>query len=189
MEKRIDPDDVALLRKAGLGSDDVAHSLIVARIVCTLLDAMPDSTRNRLDETLAVRGALFHDLGKVVTTGIMHGEDGAHIGQDLGLPQGVLDIMVKHVRAGVPAEQAGVYGLPPGERSVTRMEEALAIYADKLSDIIEEPGLASSLDDARLRFAEILTARDDLAKDEATRGRYLALRARVEEAVAGRAGV
>lgn len=180
MDRRIDPEDIALLRSAGLGKDDVAHSLIVARIVCTLLDTLPEPARRGLDERLAVRGALFHDLGKVVTTGILHGEEGARLGRELGLPEGVLAVMVKHVRAGVPPEQAESYGLPPGDRRVTRPEEALAIYADKLSDILEEPGLAAGLPDARQRFAEILDARADLAKDEATRGRYLALRELVE---------
>ncbi len=185
MNTRIDPDDVVLLRRAGLTEEDLAHSILVAGIVGELLDAMPKEMREGLDERLAVRGALFHDLGKVVTSGITHGEEGARIGRELGLPQEVLAVMVKHVRAGVPPDEATHYGLPPGDRRVTRLEEALAIYADKLSDIMEEPGLVEDLTDARGRFAEILAARADLAKDEVTRGRYLRLREMVEAKAGG----
>lgn len=185
MNTRIDPADIALLRRAGLAEEDVAHSILVADIVSELLDAMPKEMRGGLDERLAVRGALFHDLGKVVTSGITHGEEGARIGREMGLPEEVLTVMIKHVRAGVPPDQASHYGLPPGDRRVTRLEEALAIYADKLSDIVEEPGLAEDLADARRRFAEILAARADLAKDEATRGRYLRLREMVEATADG----
>lgn len=185
MNKRIDPSDVVLLRRTGLADADVAHSILVADIVGELLDAMPKAMREGLDERLAVRGALFHDLGKVITSGITHGEEGARIGHELGLPEEVLAVMVKHVRAGVPPDEVRRYGLPPGDRRVTRLEEALAIYADKLSDIVEEPGLAEDLADARKRFAEILVARADLAKDEATRERYLRLREMIETKAGG----
>jgi len=106
MNTRIDPDDVVLLRRAGLTEEDLAHSIFVASIAGELLDAMPKKMREGLDGRLAVRGALFHDLGKVVTSGITHGEEGARIGRELGLPQEVLAVMVKHVRAGVPPDEA-----------------------------------------------------------------------------------
>jgi len=183
MHYEIAPGDIALLRASGLPQEDVGHSVGVARIVATLLEEMPPAALAGLDGALAVRAALFHDLGKTVTTGILHGEEGARIGRGLGLPEGVLAVMVKHVRAGVPAQQAASYGLPPGDRRVTRLEEALAIYADKLSDIVEEPGLAAGLADARRRFAGILSTRADLAKDAATRDRYLALAQAVETAI------
>lgn len=54
------------------------------------------------------------------------------------------------------------------------------IYADKLADIVEEPGLVASVGEARLRFGRILEERTDLAKDEATLARYLACAAEVE---------
>ena len=176
MNERIRKADLDLLAQAGLAPEDVEHSVMVAGIALDIAKSLKTET----DLELVARGALFHDLGKVRTSSIRHGLEGASIGEALGLPRPVLDIMEKHVRAGVPREQAAAYGLPDKDFSLTRIEEKLVIYADKLSDILEEQDLARDLDDARARFAGILSARPDLAKDEATRKRYLALRRDIE---------
>lgn len=168
---------VELLREAGMTEADITHSRRVAGIAVGLGSLAGVA----VDLTLVALGALFHDLGKVRTGGILHGVEGARLGRHLGLPDGVLDIMEKHVRAGVPLEQAVSYGLPRRDFSLTSLEEKLVIYADKLADMVEEPGLVASVGEARLRFARILEERADLAKDEATMARYLACAAEVEE--------
>lgn len=176
MHALIAADDVALLRRAGLDEEDVSHSVLVAETVAALagdLAAPPDLA-------LAVRGALFHDLGKVSDRGIMHGLEGVRLGRELGLPEAALRVARVHVRAGVPPEEAADYGLPEGDYRPHSLEEKLGIYADKLTDILEEPGLAAGLADARSRFASILAVRPDLSKDAATAGRYLALHREIE---------
>ncbi len=170
---------VDLLREAGMTDADIAHSRQVAGIAVGL----GSLARVAVDLSLVALGALFHDLGKVRTDGILHGVEGARLGRHLGLPGAVLDIMEKHVRAGVPLEQTGDYGLPARDFGLTSLEEKLVIYADKLADMVEEPGLVASVGEARLRFARILDERPDLAKDEATKARYLACAAEVEELV------
>lgn len=167
---------VALLREAGMAEADITHSRLVAGIAVGL----GSLTRVAVDLSLVALGALFHDLGKVRTDGILHGVEGARLGRHLKLPEAVLDIMEKHVRAGVPLEETARYGLPPRDFSLTSLEERLVIYADKLADMVEEPRLVASVGEARLRFAGILETRADLAKDEATRARYLACAAEVE---------
>ena len=170
---------VELLRESGMTEADITHSRQVAGIAVGL----GSLARVAVDISLVALGALFHDLGKVRTDGILHGVEGARLGRHLGLPDAVLDIMEKHVRAGVPLEQSAHYGLPPRDYSLTSLEEKLVIYADKLADMVEEPGLVASVGEARLRFARILDERPDLAKDEATKARYLACAAEVEELV------
>ena len=167
---------VELLREAGMAEADITHSRRVAGIAVGLGSLV----RVAVDLSLVALGALFHDLGKVRTDGILHGVEGARLGRHLGLPDAVLDIMEKHVRAGVPLEQTANYELPRRDFSLTSLEEKLVIYADKLADIVEEPGLVASVGEARLRFARILEERADLAKDEATRARYLTCAAEVE---------
>ncbi|MBZ2170980.1 HD domain-containing protein [Nitratidesulfovibrio sp. SRB-5] len=167
---------VELLREAGMTEADIAHSRLVAGIAVGL----GSRSRVAVNLSLVALGGLFHDLGKVRTDGILHGVEGARLGRHLGLPGEVLDIMEKHVRAGVPLDQTADYGLPPRDFSLTTLEEKLVIYADKLSDMVEEPGLVASVGEARLRFARILEERADLAKDEATRARYLTCAAEVE---------
>ena len=69
-------------------------------------------TSQKLDMELVGRGALFHDLGKAVTHAIEHGQIGAEMGKDLGLPEAITAIMEKHIRGGLTEEEARELGLP-----------------------------------------------------------------------------
>ncbi|MDP2847591.1 MAG: HDIG domain-containing protein [Humidesulfovibrio sp.] len=163
---RADP-DAALLLSQGVPEKGLAHAVLVAQIALAV--ARDQSPQPDLD--LVRRGALLHDLGKVRDMGNLHGVAGAELGRELGLPEEVLDCIEKHVRHGVPLEQAEGYGLPRRDFSFTRVEERIVSYADKLADILAA-GLAAGMAEARERFPEILAANASLAKDEATLARY-----------------
>ncbi|MCU0587449.1 MAG: HDIG domain-containing protein [Syntrophobacteraceae bacterium] len=162
--------DLALLRKTGVSEPDIAHCVAVAGKALE----MAQRTGLALDFELVGRGALFHDLGKARTHDIEHGRIGAELGAGLGLPLPILHIMEKHVRGGLTAPEAVELGLPVKDYTLRSLEERIVIYADRLVDIITDPGrIVASEAEAEERFEEILTTHARYGKNAVTLARYL----------------
>jgi len=155
MKYQIQDSDIALLIKAGVPEDDIKHCTKVAEKALEIAQR----TEQKLDMELIGRGALFHDLGKAVTHAIGHGQIGAEMGADLGLPQAVTDIMEKHIRGGLTEEEARELNLPIKDYTLKTLEEKIVIYADRLVDIITDGIVDIGVDEtqAEQRFEEILT--------------------------------
>lgn len=168
MDPRISNEDVVLLKNAGMTEEDLNHSIAVAE---RALD-IADRSGADLDYSLLIRGALFHDLGKVRTHAIEHGEEGARLGAELGLPEELQAIMKKHIRGGMTREEARELGLPDMDYTLHKLEERIIIYADRLTDIIGD-GVEPAPLRAEERFEEILTSIIRYGKNDATRIRYL----------------
>jgi uncharacterized protein len=181
MDARIRTDDIALLRVAGMNEEDLGHSLAVAE---RALD-IADRTGADLDFALIVRGALFHDLGKVRTHAIGHGELGASLGAELGLPEEILGVMRKHIRGGMTRAEALELGLPDMDYTLHRLEERIIIYADRLADIIGD-GVEPDPLKAEERFVEILTTNIRYGKNEVTLNRYLRYHEEIQGLIASK---
>jgi uncharacterized protein len=172
------PADVQLLRKAGVADADVDHCLNVAQKAVEIAKR----TETELDTELVARGALFHDLGKARTQGIEHGKIGAELGKELGLPPGITAVMEKHIRGGLTAPEAAELGLPVKDYTLSRLEERIIIYADRLVDIITD-GVVKEESEAEKRFEEILSQNPKYGKNEPTLRRYLAYHSEIQEHV------
>lgn len=162
--------DVELLRKSGVSQPDIDHSLKVA------VKALEIARRINadLDVELVGRGALFHDLGKAKTHEIVHGQLGAAMGADLGLPATVSAIMEKHIRGGLTEAEAIELGLPVKDYTLHRLEERIVIYSDRLVDIITDGiVILANEGEAESRFEEILRTYPKYGKNEITLNRYL----------------
>ena len=181
MDSRISTTDISLLRQAGMNEEDLGHSLAVAE---RALD-IAGRTGEDLDMNFIARGALFHDLGKVRTHGIEHGEIGAALGAELGLPEEIQAIMKKHIRGGMTRAEALERGLPDIDYTLHRLEERIIIYADRLADIIGD-GVESDPIKAEERFTEILTTIVRYGKNETTLNRYLRYHAEIQGLIAAR---
>lgn len=162
--------DIELLKRAGLADKDLGHSI---RVALKALD-VAGRLNAPVDMDLVGRGALLHDLGKAKSKGFDHGIAGAELGKTFGLPEELTTIMEKHVNAGLTPEEAKELGLPEKDYALTRIEEKIVIYADKLSDIVSHPdGLVSSDAEAEERFEEILKAYPSLNKGDRPLARHL----------------
>lgn len=171
MNYQIQDSDIALLRKAGVPEDDIKHCKKVAEKALEVARR----TGQKLDMELVGRGALFHDLGKAVTHAIEHGQIGADMGTDLGLPKTITGIMEKHIRGGLTEEEARELGLPIKDYTLRTLEEKTVIYADRLVDIITD-GIVDIGEDeleAERRFEEILKEYPKYGKNFKTLQRYL----------------
>lgn len=180
---KVEQKDIDLLRKAGMNETDLDHSLKVAGKALEIARR----TGAALDMELVGRGALFHDLGKTATHAITHGQIGAELGQQLGLPPAITTIMEKHIRGGLTEPEAIELGLPVKDYTLHRLEERIVIYADRLVDIIHDGIVEISSElEAEERFVEILTTLPKYGKNEITLKRYLGYHEEIQGLIAGR---
>lgn len=163
--------DIEVLRTAGMADDDITHSVHVAEKALEIANRIGG---NCINQELAGRGALFHDLGKTRTHEMEHGKIGAEIGRNIGLPGEICDIMEKHIRGGLTEPEARELNLPVKDYTLRRLEERIVIYADRLVDIIYD-GIVpvKSEREAEERFEEILRTYPKYGKNEVTLNRYL----------------
>jgi uncharacterized protein len=105
-----------------------------------------------VDVELVRVGALLHDIGRSRTHDIGHALAGVEIGKQLGLPGAVLDIIERHIGAGISAREAVRLGLPEKDYLPLTPEEKIVSYADNLTKGAD-PMIFT---DAVERFKEIL---------------------------------
>lgn len=82
---------------------------------------------------LVEAGALLHDIGRSRSHDVDHAVKGAEIGRELGLPNDVIQIIERHVGAGIPPSEARELGFPEGHYVPETLEEKVVTYADKLA--------------------------------------------------------
>ena len=88
----------------------------------------------KINIELVEAGALLHDLGRSKTHTVDHAIVGAQIAQTIGLPEPVINIIKRHVGAGITAEEAKWLGWPKDNYMPQTLEEKVVSYADKLID-------------------------------------------------------
>jgi uncharacterized protein (TIGR00295 family) len=77
-------------------------------------------------------GALLHDIGRGKTHGIRHAVTGAEIARELHLPTEIVNIIERHLGAGIPREEAIALGLPEKDYLPVTLEEKIVTHADNL---------------------------------------------------------
>jgi uncharacterized protein len=171
MEYTIQQSDIDILRNTGVSEDDITHSIHVAE---KALEIARRIGKADIDQELVGRGALFHDLGKCKTHEMEHGKLGADLGNKIGLPREICDIMEKHIRGGLTEAEAKELRLPVKDYTLRRLEERIVIYADRLVDIIYDGIITLKTEsESESRFEEILKTEPKYGKNAITLERYL----------------
>ena len=140
--------DVDVLVSQGCSPDVVAHCLKVSKTALSLAERVKVS----LDRELVRQGGLFHDIGRSKTHGIGHAVAGVEIGRKLGFSPDILNIIERHIGAGITALEAVRLGLPEKNYVPLTAEEKIVSYADNLISGVREMPFYEALD----RFKEIL---------------------------------
>lgn len=115
------------------GSEDriVKHCLTVANVAKSLTDALA-SRDTQVNERAVQAGALLHDIGRTRTQTVQHGFVGSEMLRLEGVDPVVVDIVKKHVGAGISSEEAVTLGLPKGDYVPSTLEEKVVCFADKM---------------------------------------------------------
>lgn len=117
-----------LLREAGCSDDVIDHCKAVRQVAVRI------AKKAHANIQLVEAGALLHDIGRSKTQGIRHGIEGAKLAKELGLPESIVNIIERHLGAGIPKEEAIALGLPPKDYMPITLEEKIVAHADNLID-------------------------------------------------------
>lgn len=131
-----------LLKKSGCSEEVIRHSKAVRDI------AVKIAKRAHADIELVEAGALLHDIGRSKTHDIYHVLEGMKIARKLGLPESIINIIGRHVGAGLSAEEAERLNLPPDNYIPRTLEEKIVCHADNLVDKSEKQKIEFEIDRA-----------------------------------------
>lgn len=140
--------DVEVLIAAGCSPDVVAHCKVVSNRALSIARGLNIA----VDLDLVQRGGLLHDIGRSKTHGVGHAAAGVTIARNLGLPDEIVNIIERHIGAGITAREAVRLGLPEKDYLPRTAEEKIVSYADNLVSGTREMQFYEALD----RFKEIL---------------------------------
>jgi uncharacterized protein (TIGR00295 family) len=122
---------LSLHRKYGSGPQIVAHCETVAKVSLKLVEALR-ARRVDVDGDAVYAGALLHDIGRTRTQTVQHGYVGATILAGEGIDANVVEIVKRHVGAGIADEEAVALGLPAGDYIPSTLEEKVVCFSDKM---------------------------------------------------------
>ncbi|MDA4115716.1 MAG: HDIG domain-containing protein [Thaumarchaeota archaeon] len=124
---------LALHRKYGSNDRVVSHCQACAKISKTLSESAVQRG-HPVNEEAVVAGALLHDIGRSQVQTVAHGYVGAGILEKEGVDPVVVEIVRRHVGAGISPEEAVALGFPPGDYIPRTVEQKIVGFADKLLD-------------------------------------------------------
>ena len=124
---------LALHRKYGSNERIVGH----CRACAMISEALSEKAAGRgqpVNVEAIVAGALLHDIGRTQTQTVAHGYVGAEILEKEGVDSVVVEIVRRHVGAGISPEEAVALGFPPGNYIPRTLDQKIVGFADKLLD-------------------------------------------------------
>lgn len=119
--------EIELLLKEKTPENVIEHS----KAVCNKAMEIASHFENA-DKDLIKKGALLHDIGRSKTHGINHAIEGVEIAKKYGYSQDVLNIIERHVGAGISESEAIELGLPKKSYIPKTLEEKIVAHADNL---------------------------------------------------------
>lgn len=119
---------ISLLKQAGCSEEVICHCKAVRNV------AVKIAKKTNADIKLVEAGALLHDIGRSKTHGITHAVEGARIAKKLDLPKSIVNIIERHIGAGLSVDETKKVGLPAKDYIPKTLEEKIVCHADNLID-------------------------------------------------------
>jgi len=130
------PDETGCLelhRKHGSNSKIIEHCKTVSEVSEVLVEEI--ARRGGTVDAKAVKaGALLHDIGRSEVQTVEHGARGAAILKKEGVESKVVEIVRRHVGAGISPEEARSLGLPDFDYIPRTLEQRIVCFSDKMVD-------------------------------------------------------
>ena len=124
---------MAIHAKCGSSSRIVNHCQAVAMAAKIVADEFR-RRGHKVDEDAIIAGALLHDLGRTRIQTVRHALVGAEIIKEEGVDDKVVEIVRRHVGAGISPEEAKTLGLPDFDYIPRTLEQRIVCFADKMVD-------------------------------------------------------
>lgn len=120
----------------------------VIRHVCTVnIVAMIIASRIKADKDLVNAGSLLHDIGRSRTHGVKHVSEGVAIARTRNFPEELVQVISRHIAAGLTHDEANALGLPEGDYMPQTIEEKIVCHADNLVSDDSVKSLQEALED------------------------------------------
>lgn len=130
---------IELLRACGCNERVVAHCIAVSTL------AVKIAKRCGGDVSLVEVGGLLHDLGRCRSHTITHAVDGARIARERNLPEPLVNIIERHIGAGITRSEAKSLGLPEKDYVPVTLEEKIVSHSDNLMSGVERTGIGEAV--------------------------------------------
>lgn len=136
-------ESLQILKDHNASKHVVTHSLAVMEVANQIATYFPT-----VDKDLIETGALLHDLGRTKTHGLEHALIGAELAAKLKLPQELINIIERHMGAGISPQEAEKMGLPNKDYRPQSLEEKIVAHADNLIDKGKKQPIAKEVNKA-----------------------------------------
>ena len=125
--------EIEILKKEKTPQNVIDHSIAVCKKASEIAQNFPEA-----DFELIRKGALLHDIGRSKTHGIKHAVVGVEIAREYGYGEDVLNIIERHIGAGITKDEAKYLGLFEKSYVPQSLEEKIVAHADNLISGTEE---------------------------------------------------
>lgn len=130
---------IELLRECGCNERVLAHCKAVSAL------AVKIAKRCGGDVKLVEVGGLLHDLGRCKAHTIAHAVEGAKIARERKLPQALVNIIERHIGAGISKDEAKKLGLPEKDYIPLTLEERIVSHSDNLMSGVERTSISEAV--------------------------------------------
>ena len=158
--------EIELLKKENTPENVIDHSLAVYKKAMEIAANFDDA-----DKDLIRKGALLHDIGRSKTHGITHAIEGVEIAKKYGYGEDVLNIIERHIGAGITELEAEKLGLPVKSYLPETLEEKIVAHADNLTSGSKEVDIdfvmkkwKRRIDDSEDNIERLIRLDDELIK-------------------------
>jgi uncharacterized protein (TIGR00295 family) len=132
------------LEMSGCSEEVINHCKAVREV------AVKIAKKAKADVKLVEAGSLLHDIGRSKTHEITHAIEGVKIAKELGLPEVIINIIKKHIGAGLESDEAKRLGLPEKDYIPETLEEKIVCHADSLIDNNKKQTIENAIEKALL---------------------------------------
>ncbi len=119
--------EIEILKKEKTPPNVIDHSVAVCKKAFEIAQNFPQANLELIE-----KGALLHDIGRSRTHGIRYAIVGVEIASEYGYSEDVLNIIERHIGAGITKEEAKNLGLFEKSYVPQSLEEKIVAHADNL---------------------------------------------------------
>jgi uncharacterized protein len=120
-----------ILKENNCAPQVISHCISVANLALEMSVTL-QKRGVKINIPMVEAGAILHDLGRSKNHTVNHAVIGAQMAESLNLPKPIVNIIKRHVGAGITAEEAQCLGWPKDVYEPQTLEEKIVSYADKL---------------------------------------------------------